>query len=124
MKELIIDVKCVDKVENSGANLDAHMQAEHVREMYDHFRQSKQDQSGRTNGPVEKRQFSPHDRRRNGICSFWNRGSCTYGEFCRFEHVQIVACRHGERCFRKSSCKFSHPENPFLGHRTTFQNQY
>lgn len=59
--------------------------------------------------------YSEAERKRNGVCSFWNNSSCSYQERCRFAHEEIPYCHFQERCNRMDVCPFFH--NQPLKHR-------
>ena len=103
------------------------MQTEHVKEMYQHFNKSTANDKAdhRSKGTrTGRRSYSLEEIMKNGFCVFWNQGTCTYGDFCRFAHIEAPECRFAQNCFRKSSCRFSHTNKSFLGRRTNNQNQF
>ena len=56
-------------------------------------------------------------------CRFWLRGSCKFGENCKFLHIRQNACRFGSRCNRRQTCRFSHdyPPSSQYQHRNNYQ---
>ena len=116
------------KQENSAKMLDDHMKSKHFKEIYDQFVQIKTKRSPKGKFRSNREIFSLKDKKDNGVCTYWKQGKCTYGEFCRFSHVETTECRFQERCARRSSCRFSHYENfqrrSFLGGAGRYQNQF
>ena len=49
------------------------------------------------------------ERKRNGFCSYWNRGTCSFGDFCRNLHEEIPYCRFDRSC-RNEHCEYFHSE--------------
>ena len=96
---------------NSDEHLSRHLESNH------RFQKVNNRRSG----------FSPEERRRNGICSFWNTSSCRFEELCRFSHEQIPQCHYDGFC-RNNRCRFAYskvnPHSPassspaFLDRRT------
>ena len=126
------------KNENSQVKVDEHIQTVHVREMYEHFMKtsSKKPQEQNTDRRRQHRAadsgkvYSYEERRMNGECSFFNRGCCSYGIYCRFSHEETPSCRFQELCNRKSTCQFFHPvktnnmRSSFLDQRAGRWNQF
>ena len=51
--------------------------------------------------------YSQEERKRNGVCVFFNRGNCTFEDFCRFAHEEKPQCHFDGHC-RNSNCRFLH----------------
>ena len=50
-------------------------------------------------------------RRDNGFCRNWNRSySCSFENNCKFLHEDAPVCYFGDRCRRKTSCRYFHEE--------------
>ena len=123
------------KIENTETNLEDHMKSKHVKEMFHHFK-TRNGNPGRRNTPRsafnrERIMHSHQERKANGVCGFWNKGRCSYGEFCKFSHVESPSCWFDDKCNRKNSCRFSHTNVPasnqnrdFLGPRTGYQGRF
>ena len=116
------------KMENSDEKLDEHMKLKHAKEIFDDFILAKKKRRNAGRNRNERENVSLKERKENGVCIYWNRGKCDYGKLCRFSHEDAPECRFQERCFRKSSCRFSHSENyqrrSFLGGGAGYRNQY
>ena len=74
--------------------------------------------------------YSTEDRKRNGICYFWNNGSCNFEDRCRYSHEEMPFCRFDGYC-RNNKCRFFHVKsNPsadsssFLYRRGLQNNPY
>ena len=65
------------------------------------------------------RYFSREERKVNGFCLYWNKGSCHYEEFCRFLHEESPLCYFQEKCRRIESCRYFHEASSFLGQRSS-----
>ena len=94
----------------SQGEIDDHIQRTHVKEMFQHcVKRNEGIKTGRQNqnrAAKSAKVFSYAERQTNGCCVYWNRGTCSYGELCRFFHEDTPECRYQDRCFRKSTCKF------------------
>ena len=126
------------KQESREIDLEEHMKNEHVKEIFKHYKDSRNRTKHRQDAPVydrrEKMKYSSQERSAKGICSFWRRGICTFGEFCRFSHVEpqaSQACYYGNYCERRSTCRFSHSNGSssnqsrsFLGQKAAYSNQF
>ena len=118
------------KEENSESKIEEHIRNEHMTEIYRRIRQSKNRASYQrvTTSKKERMKYSTYDRKLNGICSYWSRGKCTFGEFCRFSHDDPPKCVYGVFCNRKQNCRFSHSDDSekrtFLGPRPRYTNKF
>ena len=61
--------------------------------------------------------YSREERRSNGCCVHWNKGYCSYEEFCRFLHEESPMCNFQQNCRRKETCRYFHSSQSFLGQR-------
>ena len=119
------------KKANSQDEIDEHIQSIHVKEMFQHFvkrherRNSDNKSKNRRDSNTSKAKvYSYEERKNNGYCMYWNKGGCSYGEFCRFSHEESPECRFQDQCFRKSTCKFFHHDQSFLEQGRRRQSQF
>ena len=116
------------KEDNSESKMEEHIRNEHMDEILKRFKQSRNKTVYRaTASKKEKIKFSKYERKSNGICSYWRRGKCTFGEFCRFSHDDPPMCVYGRFCNRKQTCRFSHfdeyEKTHFLGQTHRHSNR-
>ena len=90
--------KC-DNTYKSTSDLNRHLETSHSQRKTNIGDQRRTDQ---------RRTFSAGERKRNGICRFWNNSQCTFGESCTFFHQEAPFCRFQESCRDKYRCQFFH----------------
>ena len=83
-------------------NLETHFSMKHTRS-------NRNDNSSPT--------YSYKERSENGHCSYWNYGTCKFGDQCKALHEEIPACRFQERCRNVQTCRFFH----FVDKKTRFR---
>ena len=81
------------------ANLNIHREEVHNKEERPYRRHE-----------AAPRGYSDRARNANGYCRNWNRGFCSFEKGCKFLHEDAPACYYGDRCRRKSTCRFFHEE--------------
>ena len=93
------------------ANLNIHMDEVHKKEE----RQDRRYEASK--------EYSYRERKDNGYCRNWNRSySCTFERSCKFLHEDAPVCYFGDRCRRKTTCRYFH-EELFRGQNESFLGQ-
>ena len=109
-KRVAYSCEVCGKSGKSQDEIDEHIQTVHVKEMYENFLKSNGTRS-EYRAADTAREYSHEERKNNGFCFHWNRGRCSFGDFCLFSHEESPACRFQENCYRKETCKFFHEEH-------------
>ena len=116
------------KEDTSESKIEEHIRNEHMTEIFKRFKNSRNKNAINATSYKEKIKYSTYERKSNGLCSYWAKGKCTFGEFCRFSHHEPPTCYFGKFCNRGQTCRFSHVDAndkmSFLGQTKRHSNHF
>ena len=107
------------------ANLGIHKEQVHGENTWQF--QGRGRQEGRSKAQFKV--YNYQERKANGFCRSWNRGHCHFDQNCKFLHEDAPECYYGDRCSRKTVCRYFHADlfhqaqDSFLGQGQQFQGQ-